>query len=475
MRTQRQPPHPASSPSLGRRVVCGIFVLALAVRVAFVLTLGPTLTWDDEREFVAVAHHLTAGEGFVSTSYRANPVLPAYLTSVFAVFGESYAAARIGQALFGALTCVLVALTAAQLAGPVVGCLSGLGLALYLPHVYLSGVFYVECLFTFFIALTVYCAVRALDGARSWSVATGVAFGVAVLTRSVILAFGPFLCAALVLGAAPALRRRQLVTCGALALGAAAVILPWTARNYAVFGKPILVSSGFGTKLWQGNNELAAGDADDRELFWSNEIGRERLAALRPQKRAAVEARYEDVGRRVDALEARLGDRYLASDAVLRPIAFDYMRTHPGRTVTLFAKKLATLLSPWSKTISTNDDTSRPKRLIAAAFYLPVLTLAVAGALLGLRHGRRLAVVYALLGSVAATYALLNTCTRFRLPLDPYLIVFAAIAVAEPWAGRPPSASGETEGPDGVPPSSDPAGVRIVLVTEAPGDTARSS
>ena len=437
---QRHPRQPViqvgstPSASLGRRAAWGIFVLALVIRVAFVLTLPPTLTWDDEREFTAVARHLAAGDGFVSTSYRATPVLPAYLGATFAAFGESYAAARIGQAVFGALTCVLVALTAVRLAGPAVGLLSGLALALYLPHVYLSGVFYSECLFTFFISLTVYCAVRTFDGAVRWAVATGLVFGVTVLTRSVFIAFGPFLCAALVVGAAPALRRRQIVACGVLVLSAAAVILPWTARNYAVFGKPILVSSGFGTKLWQGNNELAAGDADDRELYWWNDIGRARLAGLGPRERATIEARYAEAGRQVDALEAQLGDRYLASDAVLGPIALDYMRTHPGRTVALFARKLMTLLSPWSKTLSTNEDTSRLKRLLATVFSLPVLALAAAGAVLGLRRDPRLVLLYALLGSIAVAYSLLNTCTRFRLPLDPYLIIFAAIAVVEPWA-----------------------------------------
>ena len=56
-----------------------------------------TLTWDDEREFTQVARHLVAGDGFVASSYRANPVLPVYLAAVFRVFGESYAVARLGQ------------------------------------------------------------------------------------------------------------------------------------------------------------------------------------------------------------------------------------------------------------------------------------------------------------------------------------------------------------------------------------------
>jgi hypothetical protein len=30
-----------------------------------------------------------------------------------------------------------------------------------------------------------------------------------------------------------------------------------------------------------------------------------------------------------------------------------------------------------------------------------------------------------------AAHALLTTCTRYRLPIDPYLILFAACALAE--------------------------------------------
>jgi 4-amino-4-deoxy-L-arabinose transferase-like glycosyltransferase len=98
-----------------------LFALALATRLAWIATLAPVLIWPDEKEFVLIARHLAAGDGYVSTSYRANPVLPTYLAAVFRVTHESYAAARAGQAVFGALTCVLIAATATRLLGARVG------------------------------------------------------------------------------------------------------------------------------------------------------------------------------------------------------------------------------------------------------------------------------------------------------------------------------------------------------------------
>jgi len=413
-----------------------VFVLALTVRALWIATLPPTLTWPDEDEFVTVARHLAAGDGYVSVSYRANPTLPVYLAAVFRVAGESYAAARLGQAVMGALTCVLIAATAARLLGPSVGWLAGALLAMYLPHVYLSGVFYAECLFTLFVALTIYCAVRGIDEPRpAWLAATGVSFALAALTRPIFLVYLPVLDATIVY-AARASRARRAGLAAALVVATALAIAPWTLRNWRVLGRPIVVSSGFGTKLWQGNNEGAAGDADDRELSYEQPLWHARIAALPPAERDAVETRYRAVAAEIAARRAATGDSYLATDAVLGPLALEFMRTHPLRTLELFARKLATLFLPFSKTLVENDDTTTVKRALATAAYLPILVLASFGFWWTAGRRRALWTVYGLFASLVGAYALLNTCTRFRLPLDPYLVMFAAAALVELRARR---------------------------------------
>ncbi len=406
-----------------------IFTVALAVRLGWVLTLGNSVSWPDEREFIGIARHLLAGDGYIGPSYRANPILPLYLAAMFSLFGKGLAAARIGQSLVGALTCVLLYRIGTRVAGRTAGVVAGAVLAVYLPHIYLSGVFYVECLFTFFIALSVLLAITAAGGAHPyrWALACGISCGLAVLTRPVFTAVVPALCAAWIYAGWPAWRR-HLAACAVCVLGCAAVILPWTVRNRVVYGRWVPVASGFYTALWQGNNVLAEGDADDR-FFWDSEPWQRRLQELDPATREHLRSTYADIERRSRALEKQLGDQFLATDQILGPVALAQISANPGHTLRLAGRKVRTLFSAFTDTDTDNAVTSPGYRMAAAAVYYPVLAFAIAGALLGLRQSRAMAIIYAVVVAQVALYALLTACTRFRLPLDPYLILFAAIAL----------------------------------------------
>jgi 4-amino-4-deoxy-L-arabinose transferase-like glycosyltransferase len=400
------------------------------VRALWVATLPETLTWADEEEFVDIGRHLAAGHGYVASSYRANPALPFYLGGVFAVFGESYLIARLGQCLMGALTCVVLLRLGTHLFGATAGLIAGLLLAVYPPHVYLSGVFYVECLFTLGMAISIWLAVRAVDSPRPamTALACGAAGALTVLTRPVFAPVVPVIGVLWLLIAGPGWRR-FLPAVAALALACALVIAPWTLRNYAVYGRVIPVSSGFFLTAWQGNNELASGQPDDRFVYWFNEHWPARLARLDAATRAAVEARYAAVDARARALYRVSGDWYLAADAALRPVVLDDLRHHPGRFARLAFTKVGTLFAAFSDTDSHVAVTASPYRLLAALAFYPLLLLAAAGALTVRAH-RGVAVVYAAVGTMVLTYAALTACTRFRLPLDPYFILPAAALLA---------------------------------------------
>jgi 4-amino-4-deoxy-L-arabinose transferase-like glycosyltransferase len=148
---------------LRRHPAAIIFTVALFLRLAWIATLQDELAWIDEQEFATVAQHIAHGDGYVSTSFRANPILPYYLGAVFRLFGEHYAVARIGQAILGAVTCVIISRIGLLMFSPAVGILGGLLLAVYPPHIYLTGVFYVDCWLTFFCALAVYLAALTLE------------------------------------------------------------------------------------------------------------------------------------------------------------------------------------------------------------------------------------------------------------------------------------------------------------------------
>lgn len=409
-----------------------VFVVALLVRLAWIARLENAVHWFDEQEFAAIARHLAAGDGYVSSSFRANPTVAFYLGLVFRVFGENYVLARIGQCVMGAAACVLVKRIANALLGAGAGLLSGFLLALYPPHIFLSGVFYVDTWLTFFCTLTLYLTVLVMQGRGGLALAflCGVSQGLTMLTRPAFLVSVPGPLLAWVLSGS--LRRgRGALLCGVFLLGCATTVLPWTYRNDQVFGRPVLVASGFWAMLWRGNHELSNGGPDDRVLQWSTPLWQERLQGLPPERQQELTREYADVDRRVVERQRVVGDAELALDDVLGPLAIDAIVTHPGRTVHLFLAKVGTLFSAFSDTSSTNDRTIPLRRWLAPLSFYPLLGLALIGALLGAPRWRELTPIYFVIVSVTGIYALLTACTRFRLPLDPFLIVFSSLTMTK--------------------------------------------
>lgn len=86
--------------------------------------------------------------------------------------------------------------------------------------------------------------------------------------------------------------------------------------------------------------------------------------------------------------------------------------------------------------MSTNEHTGGLYKTVAALSFSPMLILAICGMGLGFSRFRDVALLYLLVVSIiAVTSQLTGTQTRYRLPVDPYLILFASSALA--WvAGR---------------------------------------
>jgi 4-amino-4-deoxy-L-arabinose transferase-like glycosyltransferase len=417
---------------LGDHGDLAVFLTALVVRLAWVATLRNEIRWIDEQQFAEIARHLADGDGYVSSSFRANPIVPAYLGVIYRLFGENYVIGRIGQSLMGAAACVLVGRIAATMIGAGAGLLSGFLLAVYPPHIFLAGLFYVDTWLTFFAALTVYLTVLVAQGRGGVVLALlcGVSQGLAVLTRPAFLAFLPGPVLAFLVSESLRDRGRRALLCGIFLLGCAATVLPWVYRNNEVFGRPI-IASGFGAMLWRGNHELSDGGPDDRFLDWTLPWWEERLQALPEARERELRREYELVQRRVAEREREIGDYALAMDDVLKPLAVDAILSHPGRTVRLILAKVGTLYSAFSETATANDRTIPLRHVVAPLTFYPLLVMGILGAILGLPRWRELAPIYFLIASITGVYALLTACTRFRLPLDPFLIILSSLAIVK--------------------------------------------
>jgi hypothetical protein len=435
-----------------RTQVIGLFLLALGVRLAFVFSLENRLYWPDEMDFNNIALGLLRGEGYQSDPFRANPILPFFLAASYKLFGQHYIVPRILQCVIGALTVAVLFSLARHLYQTRVALLAGFALALYPSLVYTSGVFYVDSLFTFLIALTVYLLFlsRRYDGRRSFIflILSGITLGVAVLCRAIFLSFVPFALFFVVFTFSGRIRRRLL--CGAvLAVVTAVTILPWTVRNYNLYDQFLLVSTGSGLFLWRGNNELARGNSDDRYLDpGAGGIWNHRLHELEPSRRRELMQKYDDVRRDLERLNGIDHDRYL------QDLAMAYIAQHPARSLELSIKRIRSLYTAFTDVRPEHGDIIDVKKRISfSIIHYATLLLALFGALCALKEWRKYLIVYLPILSLTFAYAALTAAARFRIPFEPYLIVFAScgtIVIFDLLCAVRPGAQRERHQPDSL-------------------------
>jgi 4-amino-4-deoxy-L-arabinose transferase-like glycosyltransferase len=409
----------------------GIFLVALAARVAWILTLPDHLIWIDEKQFAEIARSIAAGDGYIASSYRANPVVPAYLAAFFRALGESVLYPRLGQAVIGALSCVLLQRLGTVVADKTVGTIAAWLVVLYPGHIYLSGVFYADCIAVALATGWLLLTYRTMAARRPTvtALAAGVLFGLLALTRPTFLATAPLAVGFFFL--LPGARfARALRTAAAFTVACVLTIAPWTIANYRAYGHIVVVSGGFWDTLWKGNNELADGGPDDRLLSWDSQIWKDRAAELPDAERERLVAKYDALHRRVLELRYHYHDRMLAVDAVLKPVILDIIANDPQRFAKLFARKIATLFDAFTATGASNIHTNSPATVIVALYFYPLLALAGIGILLSASHWRRYAPLVLLVAAWAVIHGVLTACTRFRLPIDPILFLLAATALA---------------------------------------------
>jgi 4-amino-4-deoxy-L-arabinose transferase-like glycosyltransferase len=414
-----------------RSQVIGLFFLALGVRLAFVLTLENRLTWPDEVDFNDIAVGLLHGAGYQSDPFRANPVLPFFLAGVYKLFGYSYIAARVVQSFIGSLTACIVFALANSLFTRRVALLAGLDVAFYPSLVYITGVFYVSCLETFLLALSLYLLAISCDNdSLKVLLLSGVVMGITTLCRPASLMLLPF-AACFVLLSFPGRTLHRTAYALSLVFVVCITIVPWTLRNYAVYRHVIPVSIGSGGFLWKGNNELSWGDAEDRSLSLmpgEDEVWTSRLQELALHDRRTVEQKYAKVKNDLKVLDAVGQDRYL------QKLALAYMTEHPVRSLELFVSKVGTLYTAFTPVRAENGEViSHKRRFLFSLLFYPTLLLGAFGALYGLREWRKHLLMYLPIAALTLGYGVLTAAARFRVPIEPYIIIFACYGCTILW------------------------------------------
>ena len=394
-----------------------VAALLLRLAFAFLYWVDKPLT-HDEREYLALAAGIAEGRGLVYTEpaegtaaqFGRAPGYPAFLALIGAGSRTAQgtpAVVKMAQAIAGALTVYLIALSAIRAAGQTAGVVAAWMAAAYPPLVWISAYVLSESLYAALAIATALLLQSSIDGSRVWrAYGAGALCGVAILVRPAMLFFLPLAIVWLLWRRAPRLAV-------ALTIGALMVVTPWSVRNYRTYGRFVLVASEGGVTFWTGNHPLARGEGD--------------LAANPELKRAELEFRRAHPGLSSEDLEPR----YYA-DAVA------HIRSNPVWWVGLLVRKLFFTVVPAGPSYALHSFRYRTASRLS---YLIVLPFAIAGAATLRRSRGRPTALFLLAASAVLVCVVFFPQERFRIPvIDPVLIVCAAAL-----AGQAPRVSSGTE------------------------------
>lgn len=382
----------------GRLLVAAILALALTLRLGLAVLHDPPPATGDAADYARHAASLADQGSYPEsgiapsggpTAFRP-PGYPLQLAAVYEVIGRGDGPRVVG-ALIGTLAVALLGLCALWLFGRREA-LAAMALAAVFPPLIMVSVAQLsEGLFIALMLAALACGLRARTDPRvAWVAAAGALAGVAALTRTNGLV--------ILLPLLLAVPRRRLVVLAAAIL----VIAPWSVRNASVFDSFVPTTTQAGFTLAGAYNETAREDGRFP-------------AAWRPPTMYLADADVRD-----DEVEL---ERHFRSKAL------DFATDHPlyvPRVVFWATVRMLNLADAEIEKLSAREAGVGDGyvRLNRYSTWL-LLALAAAGAFLARPPPWLWLFPLLLWLSVAVAIG----ATRYRTPVDPFLILLAACAV----------------------------------------------
>ena len=369
-----------------------------------------------------IAHSLATGHGF-SSPFRVDtgptawmtPAYPLLLAGIFQLFG-AYTFHAWAAAVLLNIFCCTVACVPIFYAGKRIG---GVGLgacAAWLWAVFPNAILIpVESMWDASISVLLGAAILWATIAvveslrmRDWC-AYGLLWGVALMVNATLAALLPLLLGWLAYRQHRAKRAWARRTAAAVAI-VVFCCMPWTIRNYRVFHHFVPLRSVLGLQLWLGNNDQT------QDIFRGD---------LHPIYNATEREHYIAMGE-------------IAYMHEKQRQAVQYMLSHPAREAHLIANRFISIWSGGTPNPAT-DFVGTPSlwfRFILA-FNLLVAVGALCGTIVLIRNHNPFAFPVAVFPVVYPwAYYLTLALPRYRLPIDPIVLLLTAVALRQITYGR---------------------------------------
>jgi len=379
------------------------FLVCVAIDLFF---FPATTVFPDEQRFLASAARLAATGEFWAGADRAweMPGTALFYAPAVWAFGAQGAiiVIRVVQAVLLTAQVALVAAIARRVFGkPTVAFVAACVAAFYPFLLFYQGLLLSETLFNTLLLSGVAALFWWRDRGLRFDFAfalTCLLFAAATLTKATLTILPPLLLAVATWGAGAPWRRTIAVLVAASCLYAA-FMSPWWIRNASVLHAfvPFTTSSAMNLYLGNNRNNLNAG------IDWAQDAEPDVVATL-------------------NALPDELARQRAYAKA-----ARDYIENNPGTFIRNAGLKF---LRIWNVVPNASEYRAPFYAAISIASFGTVLVLALACAARQWRRWRVLAPIYMIMGYFTFVHIVTIASLRYRLPIEPLLIVMAAESLA---------------------------------------------
>ncbi len=386
---------------------------ALILRVIYLILYAGLPEWTQLTVDNYYHHHwaldIAGGNIIGDTTYFRAPLYVWCLALLYTILGSSLWVGRIFGLITGLVSVWMTVKIGRRVFSNRAGLIAGAIHAIYPIAMYFEAELLLDSFFLLLLQIAFYRFLIWLDTASPrdlfWLT---LAVGFASLTRPAALLMVVLIVAALVVKRSERILMPRQILYGFV--GLAITIGPVFARNLAVAGDPVLISSQTGINLYIGNNEVADG-----------------VTARLPEPLGHNWQIADITWIAEQAADTTLTPRGISSYWSGR--AIDWMVENPGRAIGGFFEKLYRTIS--NREISNNRSLvhfleHHPLLRVNPINFGLVFVFAIIGTVAFIARNRAARWILALIILYSAAVALFFFSSRFRLPLLPFYFVLAA-------------------------------------------------
>lgn len=400
-----------------------LIAAALSVKIAFVQALSGSIfavpCTLDEQYYDRWAQQISSGAVVGKNAFYGLPLYPYLMGALYWAFGKSLYVIRMAQAFLGTASCVLLYFIAGKFFSKKAARIAAAMFVLYGLFTFYEGYILNTTLAVTLYLLAILLLSRSFETAsKALFYISGIVVALAGLAMPGIFMYTFFI----ILGVYLFLkdRLRAIIIISLFLLGIATPISMTTLHNYLAEKDIVFVTAHSGITFYTGNNPRARAvftpveglDAYDMESF----------------VRGARDMAEKAAGKKLKSSEV---SSYWSSKAMKfisgQPLA--YLRLLGEKMVYFFNKKEIYDIAMSPSTMASYIPVLRALFLN----YALIFPLAAAGIFFSIRNRVPNYLLYSFLISYSAANIMFMINSRYRLPIVPVLIIYAAYGIAEIW------------------------------------------